>query len=250
MIAHHVSPAVRFSNLCDDSRLLVRTVRRLAVGALAMGALAAGAQQSAPLKYPATRTVPHVDDYHGTKVADPFRRLEDDTASAVKAWVAEENKVTFGYLDRIPYRGALLERLKQLSNYPRTSMPTRRKGWVWYTQNSGLQNQSVYFIKRGLDGASTVLIDPNTLTADGTTRVGGFELDASGSHLAYTLSRAGSDWQEIHVMDPTTRRDLPGVVRWVKVSGIAWQGNGFYYSRYPTPADTTKALSGVNENHQ
>lgn len=219
-----------------------------AAATLSLGALAAQAQT--PLAYPATRAVPHVDDYHGRRVADPYRWLEDDTASTVKAWVAEENAVTFGYLKRIPYRDALLARLKELSNYPRTSSPVRRKGWVWYTRNSGLQNQSVYYIQRGLDGKAEVLIDPNTLTADGTTRVGGFEFDATGKHLAYTLSRAGSDWQEIHVMDPVTRRDLPDVVRWVKVSGIAWRGNGFYYSRYPTPADTTKALSGVNENHQ
>jgi len=227
-----------------------RVARPALVGLLALAASATGAQQPAALTYPATRTVPHIDDYHGTKVADPFRWLEDDTASAVRKWVAEENAVTFGYLARIPYRAALLDRLKQLSNYPRTSMPVRRKGWVWYSRNSGLQNQSVYYIQRGLDGAPEVLVDPNTLTADGTTRVGGFQLDDAGTHLGYTLSRAGSDWQEIHVMDPVTRRDLPDVVRWVKVSGIAWQGNGFYYSRYPTPADTTKALSAANENHQ
>ncbi len=230
----------------------IASLRRiiLAVVALAAGAGTMAAQQPAPLAYPVTRTVPHVDDYHGTKVPDPFRWLEDDTASAVKAWVGQENAVTFGYLKAIPYRDALLARLKELSNYPRTSSPVRRKGWVWYTKNTGLQNQSVYFIQRGLDGTPDVLIDPNTLTADGTTRVGGFEFDASGKHLAYTLSRAGSDWQEIRVMDPVTRRDLSDAVRWVKISGIAWRGNGFYYSRYPTPADTTKALSGVNENHQ
>ena len=226
-----------------------RSILAIFAAACALGA-AADAQQPTKLKYPATRTVKHVDDYHGTKVPDPYRWLEDDTASAVKAWVGEQNAVTFGYLDRITYRGALLERLKELSNYPRTSTPVRRKGWVWYARNTGLQNQSVYYLQRGLDGTPDVLIDPNTLTADGTTRVGGFTLDDPGTRLAYTMSRAGSDWQEIHVMDPLTRRDLPDIVRWVKVSGISWHGNGFYYSRYPTPADTTKALSGVNENHQ
>ena len=227
-----------------------RTIPVILAAAFALGAASANAQQQSKLKYPTTRTVKHVDEYHGTKVPDPYRWLEDDTASAVKAWVGEQNAVTFGYLDRITYRGALLERLKELSNYPRTSTPVRRKGWVWYARNSGLQNQSVYYLQRGLDGTPDVLIDPNTLTADGTTRVGGFSLDDAGTRLAYTMSRAGSDWQEIHVMDPLTRRDLPDLVRWVKVSGIAWHGNGFYYSRYPTPADTTKALSGVNENHQ
>jgi prolyl oligopeptidase len=218
--------------------------------AVALAASSVAAQQPTPLKYPATATVPHVDDYHGAKVADPFRWLEDDTASAVKHWVGEQNAVTFAYLAKIPYRGALLERLKELSNYPRVSSPVRRKGWVWYTRNSGLQNQSVYYIARGLDGKEDVLIDPNTLTADGTTRVGGFQFDATGKHLAYTLSRAGSDWQEIHVMDPVTKRDLADQVRWVKVSGISWHKNGFYYSRYPAPSDTSKKLSSVNENHQ
>ncbi|HEY3286218.1 MAG TPA: prolyl oligopeptidase family serine peptidase [Gemmatimonadaceae bacterium] len=219
------------------------------IAALALVTASGAAQQPTPLKYPATATVPHVDDYHGTKVADPFRWLEDDTASAVKAWVGEQNAVTFGYLGKIPYRGALLERLKELSNYPRISSPVRRKGWVWFTRNSGLQNQSVYYLQRGLDGKEEVLIDPNTLTADGTTRVGGFTFDGAGKHLAYTLSLAGSDWQEIRVMDPVSKKNLPDQVRWVKVSGIAWYKNGFFYSRYPTPADTTKALSGVNENH-
>ena len=227
-----------------------RSISVILVATIAVGAARVTAQQPAPLKYPTTATVPHVDDYHGTRIADPYRWLEDDTASAVKAWVAEENAVTFGYLGKIPYRAALLERLKELSNYPRVSSPVRRKGWVWYTKNSGLQNQSVYYIQRGLGAKEEVLIDPNTLTADGTTRVGGFEFDGAGKNLAYTLSRAGSDWQEIHVMDPVTRRDHSDLVRWVKVSGIAWYKNGFYYSRYPTPADTTKALSGVNENHQ
>lgn len=227
----------------------LRLVVTGAAGALGF-ALTAAAQQPTALSYPVTRTVPHVDDYHGSKVPDPFRWLEDDTASTVKAWVGEQNAVTFGYLKGIPYRGALLERLKSLSDYPRISMPSRHAGWIWYTRNSGLQNQSVYYITKGLGGKEDVLIDPNTLSAEGTTSVGGFSPDRNGTRLGYTLQRAGSDWQEIHVMDPVTRKDLPDRVRWVKVSGIAWLGNGFFYSRYPTPADTTKALSAVNENHQ
>ena len=208
------------------------------------------AQSATPLTYPRTATVEHVDDYHGTKVRDPYRWLEDDTASAVRSWVGEQNAVTFGYLKRIPYRDALLQRMKVLSNYPRISTPIRERGWVWYTKNSGLQNQSVYYIQRGLNGRAEVLLDPNTLSTDGTTRVGSLSFNATGTRLAYMLSQSGSDWQEIRVMDPATRRMLPDRVRWVKVSGISWQGNGFYYSRYPTPDDTTKALSSRNENHQ
>ncbi len=211
---------------------------------------ALAAQPVAPLTYPRTATVEHVDDYSGTKVRDPYHWLEDDTASTVRTWVGAQNAVTFGYLKGIPYRDALLERLKVLSNYPRTSTPVRERGWVWYTKNTGLQNQSVYYIQRGLSGKATVLLDPNTLSKDGTTRVGSLAFNATGTRMAYMLSQSGSDWQEIRVMDPATRRVMSDRVRWVKVSGIAWHGNGFYYSRYPTPDDTTKALSSRNENHQ
>lgn len=231
-------------------------IHSLAPSLVMLGALSAAtpsqlaAQSATPIAYPRTATVEHVDDYHGTTVRDPYRWLEDDTASAVRAWVGEQNAVTFGYLKGIPYRDALLERLKVLSNYPRTSTPIRERGWVWYTKNTGLQNQSVYYIQRGLNGRAAVLLDPNTLSKDGTTRVGSLSFNATGTRLAYMLSQSGSDWQEIRVMDPATRRLLPDRVRWVKVSGIAWHGNGFYYSRYPTPDDTTKALSSRNENHQ
>jgi prolyl oligopeptidase len=218
----------------------------LAPAAVAGAALA----QPAPLTYPRTATVPQVDDYHGTRVADPFRWLEDDTASAVKAWVRAQNAVTFGHLATIPYRGALLARLRQLQDYPRETAPLRDRGWVLYSRNSGLQNQGVYYIQRGLRGTPAVLIDPNALSKDGTTRVEGFAFNRTGTRLAYLRSEAGSDWQEIRVMDPATRRHLPDRIRWVKVSGIAWHGDGFYYSRYPTPADTLSALSSRNEDHR
>lgn len=206
--------------------------------------------QSRPVTYPKTDTVPHVDRYHGTEVRDPFRWLEDDTASAVQAWVEAQNAVTFEYLRAIPYREALLERLKALNDYEKRSAPWRTRGWVLTSRNSGLQNQSVWYIGRSLTDSARVLVDPNTLSQNGTTRVGGFSFDAAGQHLGYTRSEAGSDWQEIRVMDPATGRDRSDRVRWVKVSGISWHGNGFYYSRYPAPADTTKALSATNENHQ
>ena len=205
---------------------------------------------TAPLTYPATRKVDQVDDYHGTLVPDPFRWLEDDSSAETKDWVDAQNRVTFGYLDRIPYRDALRARLTTLVNYPRYSAPVVKKQWYLFTRNDGLQNQAVYFIQEGADGTPTILIDPNTLSADGTTRVAGLTFNKAGTRIAYMLSKAGSDWQQIRVVDVATRENLADVVDWVKVSGIAWHGDGFFYSRYPAPSNTDAAFSSMNEDHQ
>ena len=210
----------------------------------------AEAQASAPLKYPVTRKVDHVDTYGTARVADPFRWLEDDTSSATKAWVDAQNKVTFGYLAEIPYRDRLKNRLTELLNYERISAPSKRKNWYLYFKNDGLQNQSVIYVQQGLNGTPQVLLDPNKMSADGTTRVGGLVFDRDAQRIAYTLSAAGSDWQEIRVMDVATRNEHTDRVRWVKVSNIAWHNDGFFYSRYPAPADTTVAYSSKNEDHQ
>ena len=203
-----------------------------------------------PLTYPNTRTLDQVDDYHGTLVADPFRWLEDDTSAETKDWVDAQNRVTFGYLDRIPCREALRARLTELVDYPRFSAPVVKKQWHLFTKNDGLQNQPVYYIQKGEAGRPVVLIDPNTLSADGTTRVAGLTFNKAGTRIAYMLSQAGSDWQQIRVLDVDTHENLPDVVDWVKVSGIAWHGEGFFYSRYPEPANTEAAFSSVNEDHQ
>lgn len=202
------------------------------------------------IAYPKTTTVPQVDDYHGTKVADPYRWLEADTAKAVGDWVAAENKVTFAFLDRIPFRKDLRRRLGELNDYPKSTPPSVRGGHLLFRRNSGLQNQSVLYWQRADGGPEELLIDPNTLSPDGTTRLGAAVLNRGATLLAFMLSRAGSDWQEIRVMDPATKKWLDDKVVWVKVSGIAWAGDGFYYSRYPAPADTSIAYSNRNENHQ
>ncbi len=202
------------------------------------------------LSYPKTAKVDHLDDYFGTRIADPFRWLEDDTASAVKAWVQSENAVTFGYLDKIPFRPQLRARLERLYNYPRVGAPSRTGPYYTYSKNNGLQNQSVLYIQKGLNGAPEVLIDPNTLSSDGTVRLGTARLSPDGKYLGYGTSSGGSDWQEYRVMETASRKPLPDLLRWVKVSGLNWYKNGFFYSRYPAPADTTKALSGSNENHR
>jgi prolyl oligopeptidase len=212
--------------------------------------LAAGAILSAQgLQYPVTRTVDHVDSYHGARVPDPYRWLEDDTSAETAAWVEAQNKVTFAYLEAIPFRAALLKRLNALYDYAKFSTPSRKGDYYFFTKNSGLQNQSVLYIQRGLDGTPDVLLDPNAWSEDGTVRLGGYAASKDARLLAYTVSRSGSDWQEINVLDLATRKPLADKVEWVKVSGVAWRGNGFYYSRYPAPA-RGRELSSINENHQ
>ncbi|WP_411281617.1 prolyl oligopeptidase family serine peptidase [Gemmatimonas sp.] len=206
--------------------------------------------RNAPLTYPGTRTVDQVDDYHGTLVPDPFRWLEDDTSAETKNWVDAQNRVTFGYLDRIPHRDALRTRLTELVNYPRYSAPVVQRQWILFTKNNGLQNQAVYYIQEGDAGTPEVLIDPNTLSLDGTTRVAGLTFNRAGTQIAYMLSQAGSDWQQIRVIDVATREHLPDVIDWVKVSRLAWHGDGFFYSRYPEPTNTDAAFSSMNEDHQ
>jgi prolyl oligopeptidase len=201
------------------------------------------------LVYPETRKGDTVDDYFGTKVADPYRWLEDDHSKETGQWVEAQNKVTFAYLDKIPYRQKIKDRLTQLYNYPRYSAPTRRGDTFFFTKNDGLQNQSVWYVQKGLDGTPEVLIDPNKLSADGTSRLTVFSLSKDGKYLGYGVSKGGSDWQEFFVMDVAAKMTLPEILPWVKFSGISWAGDGFYYSRYPTP-EKGKEMTTKNENNQ
>lgn len=202
----------------------------------------------AQLNYPTTRTVEQKDNYHGTSVADPYRWLEDDRSAETAEWVKEQNKVTFGYLDKIPYRDAIKKRLEKIYNYAKYSAPSRKGEWYYFYKNDGLQNQSVLYRQKGLNGTPELVLDPNKQSTDATTRLSQFQLSKDGKYAAYALSKDGSDWQEIFVMDMATKQNLADKVEWVKVSGIAWQGDGFYYSRYPKPDGS--ALAAKNENHQ
>ena len=201
------------------------------------------------LSYPKTQKIDHTDNYHGTIIADPYRWLEDDNSKETAAWVEAQNKVTFDYLNTIPYRAKIKARLEQLFNYPKISAPFRRGENYYFNKNDGLQNQSVWFMQKGLTGAPELLIDPNKFAADGTSRLSAFSLSKDGKYLAYGISRGGSDWNEFHVMEIAGRKTLSDSLTWVKVSGIGWQGNGFYYSRYPAP-EKGHELSTKNENHQ
>jgi prolyl oligopeptidase len=189
------------------------------------------------LNYPATRRAGHVDDYHGTRIADPYRWLEDTGSDETKSWIEAQNKVTFKFLEDVPQRQKIKERLTQLWNYERFGLPERRGERYFYVRNDGLQNQSVLYVTEGLDGAPRVLLDPNQLSADGTVALAGWAPSEDGTKLAYGLAAAGSDWREWKVRDVATGTDLPDHVQWVKFSGTSWaqDGSGFYYSRYDEP---------------
>ena len=205
--------------------------------ALSVGLAFAACRKSAErLSYPTTKKVGQVDDYFGTKVADPYRWLEDDNAPDVKEWVQAENAMTFGYLGKIPYREKIKQRLSEIFNYPRYSSPFRAGEYYFFYKNDGLQNQSVCYIQKGLDGTPEVFFDPNALSPDGTVRLGIVSISRDDRYAALSRGEAGSDWSEIRVMEIATKKELPDRVQWVKFSGAAWQGNGFYYSGYDKPA--------------
>ncbi|OSZ79984.1 S9 family peptidase [Chitinophagaceae bacterium IBVUCB2] len=204
---------------------------------------------TAQLQYPATKKTDVIEDYHGTKIADPYRWLEDDRSEETKQWVTEQNKVTFGYLDKISYRADWLKRLEEINNYPKYSSPSRKHEYFYYSKNDGLQNQSILYRQKGLDGKPEIVLDPNKFSADGTTGLGAFSLSKDGKYAVVGKTKGGSDWRTYYVMDMKTLKYLPDSLEWVKVSGAAWQGDGFFYSRYPTP-EKGKELSTKNENHQ
>ncbi len=203
------------------------------------------------INYPAPPTdVTVTDDYFGTVVADPYRPLENDTAPATLEWVKAENEVTENYLSKIPFREQIRERLTHLNNYKKTGLPAKAKdGKYYYFENDGLQNQSVLYRTDSIGGTPEVFLDPNTLSDDGTVALQGVSRSNDGKHTAYIISRNGSDWQEIYVMDTESKKLLDEHIEWVKFSGASWQGDGFYYSSYPRP-EKGKEFSNANENHQ
>lgn len=188
------------------------------------------------------------DNYHGTRIQDPYRWLEYDTAADVKAWVTAQNEVTQNYLSKIPYREGIKNRLAELWNYPRYSATVKKGGKYYFYKNDGLQNQSVLYVQDKLNGKPRVFLDPNKLSKDGTVALGTLELSKNGKWAGYAINRSGSDWQEIYVLDAAGKRTKDSI-RWAKFSGIAWQGDGFYYSRFDEPK-TGGELSSSNENQK
>ena len=196
--------------------------------------------------YPVARKSDQVDDYHGVKVTDPYRWLEDLDSDETRSWVKAENKLSFDFLAAIPARSTLKDRLTKLWNYEKYGVPFKEGNRYFYLRNSGLQNQSVLYTVTSLDAPPQVVLDPNTLSTDGTVAVSGMQVSDDGKLLAYSLSSSGSDWQEWKVRDVQTGKDLSDELKWVKFSGVSWtrDGKGFFYSRYDEPkGDSLKATN-------
>jgi prolyl oligopeptidase len=211
----------------------------------------ASADENSRITYPPTERVDHVDTYHGTEVADPYRWLEDDVRENenVAAWVRAQNEVTFAYLSTIPERGAIQKRLTELWDYERYGLPVKRGGRYFYSYNDGLQNQDVVQTQASLESAATLLIDPNAWSEDGTIALAAYYPSPDGSRVAYMVQDGGSDWRVARVLDVESREVLPDRLEWLKFTVLSWagDGSGFYYSRYPATAEEDKFQS-LNNN--
>ncbi|GJG85715.1 prolyl endopeptidase [Gemmatimonadetes bacterium T265] len=234
-----------------------------AISTVAAPAVRAAAAQPLPassssrVQYPATRRVDQVDDYHGTRVADPYRWLEDLDGPETKSWIAAQNAVTNAYLAATPGRDAIRDRLTALWNYPRVSLPYREGGRLFFTKNTGLQKQSPYYAvagattadaARGAAERAALVLDPNEISRDGSTSLSMFTPDPTGAYVAYGLSEGGADWRTVHVKRIADGHDTDDVVRWIRYSGVSWtkDGRGFFYTRYPEPAAPTGSPTAPN----
>lgn len=220
----------------------LRTVLPILAAALVITAVTGAQMKPAPsggerLAYPEAPKGTVTDDYFGTKVADPYRGFEEFDSAQTRAWVEAENKVTFSYLAQIPDRDAIRARLSELWDYERYGVPFVEGGRTFFTRNSGLQAQSVLVVADASGGEPRELLDPNTLSKDGTVALSGTSVSYDGKWLAYSISTAGSDWQEWRVRDVTSGKDTSDHVTWTKFTGAAWthDGNGFYYGRFDQP---------------
>lgn len=206
------------------------------------------AKDAAPIKYPETRKGDVVDTYFGVKVPDPYRWLEDDRSAETEDWVKRQNKVTFAYLDKIPYRDQIKDELQAMWNYEKVSAPFKEGDYVYFYKNNGLQNQSVVYRQKD-GGEPEVFLDPNTFSKDGTTALAMLKFSKDSKKAAYMISEGGSDWRSIYVIDVDTKKQLEAPLENVKFSGISWRGNeGFYYSSYDKPKGSE--LSAKTDQHK
>lgn len=200
------------------------------------------------IQYPESKKGETVDVYFDTKVNDPYRWLEDDKSAETGAWVKAENEVTYGYLDKIPFREELKKRMEKLWNYEKISAPFVEGKFTYYSKNNGLQNQSVIY-RKGKDGKEEVFLDPNTFSKDGTTSLGGLNFSKDGNKAAYAISEGGSDWRKVIIIDALSKKAIEDTLVDVKFSGVAWHGNeGFYYSSYEKPKGSE--LSAKTDQHK
>jgi prolyl oligopeptidase len=218
-----------------------------AVAFLILGASVMASDAAERVSYPAARRGDHVDTYHGVAVSDPYRWLEELDSAETRSWALAENKVTFAHLEKIPSRAKIKDRLTALWNYERYGVPSKEGSRYFFTRNDGLQNQAVLYTVAHLDAAPRVLLDPNTLSKDGTVALAGTAVSEDGQYLAYGVAEAGSDWNTWKVRSVETAQDLPDTLRWVKFSGASWtkDGKGFFYSRYAEPVAGAE-LKNVN----
>ena len=198
------------------------------------------------LRYPITEKGATIDTYFDTTIADPYRWLEDDYSNSTKAWVSKQNAFTNSYMRKIPFRRKIEKRLTEIWNYPSQGMPFKKGDKYYFYKNDGLQSQSVLYVQDSPTSDPVVFIDPNQLSNDGTIALGGTYFSNDHKYMGYSVSIAGSDWRELHVKNLSTDELLPDHLKWVKFSGMAWRGDGFYYKRYPTP-DENEELSAANE---
>ncbi|MDX5346073.1 MAG: prolyl oligopeptidase family serine peptidase [Hymenobacteraceae bacterium] len=200
------------------------------------------------LDYPETKKVEQVDEYHGTSVRDPYRWLETHTEE-VDQWIQAQNKVTFNYLEQIPFREQIRERLTQIWNFPKYSAPVKKGNNYYFYKNDGLQNQSVLYVQKSLEAEPEVFLDPNKFSEDGTTSLTTLSFSNDNKYVAYGTSGGGSDWNTFYVMDVNNRKQLSDKLEWIKFSGASWFKDGFFYSRYDAPTDGNK-LAKKNEFHK
>ncbi|MFB9052090.1 prolyl oligopeptidase family protein [Formosa undariae] len=201
------------------------------------------------VNYPITKTIDTADTYFDIKVQDPYRWLEDDRSPETEAWVAEENKITFGYLEKIPYRNQIKDRLTKLWNYEKIGAPFKEGDYNYFYKNNGLQNQNVLFRTKGDDKTEEIFLDPNTFSTEGTTSLGGLSFSKDGSIAAYSISEGGSDWRKIIIINAETKQVIEDTLVDVKFSGMSWKGNeGFYYSSYDKPKGSE--LSAKTDQHK
>ncbi|HEY0899217.1 MAG TPA: S9 family peptidase, partial [Sphingobacteriaceae bacterium] len=218
----------------------------------AMIPLAVNAQTSSKLKstmsYPKTKKADVTDTYHGTQLADPYRWLEDDRSEETKTWVEAQNKVTQGYLEKIPYRQDIKNRLTDLWNYEKYSAPFKEGEYTYFYKNDGLQNQSVLYRQKS-NGETEVFLDPNKFSADGTTSLAGIEFTKDGTLAAYQISEGGSDWRKVIVIRTADKSIVGDTLVDIKFSGLSWKSNdGFYYSSYDKPKGSE--LSAMTQHHK
>lgn len=220
-----------------------------AIGLIVLIACNSSPKVEQTFQYPVSQKVDSVDDYFGEKVSDPYRWMENDTAKATAAWVKSENEITFGFLNKIPYRDSIKKRLEALYNYERLTAPFKEGDYYYYYKNDGLQNHSVLYRKKSETGTPEVFLDPNTFSKDGTTRLAGVSFSKDGSRVGFQISKGGADWTDGIIINALDKKILEDTIRNIKFSGISWKGNdGFYFSTYEKPKGSQ--LSAKTQNHK